>query len=43
MYFIPQGTPALFLILLLYNSSMLPAYTEDERWVLVFNIYLFTL
>ncbi|XP_026001446.1 telomere-associated protein RIF1 [Astatotilapia calliptera] len=28
-----NGTPALFLILLLYDSSMLPAYVEDERWV----------
>ncbi|KAK2840251.1 hypothetical protein Q5P01_013991 [Channa striata] len=27
-----NGTPALFLILLLYNSSMLPAYIEDERF-----------
>uniref|UniRef100_A0A671Z0L9 Replication timing regulatory factor 1 n=1 Tax=Sparus aurata TaxID=8175 RepID=A0A671Z0L9_SPAAU len=26
-----NGTPALFLILLLYNSSMLAAYMEDER------------
>lgn len=31
--FISQGTPALFLILLLYNSSMLAAYIEDERFV----------
>jgi len=30
--FLPQGTPALFLILLLYNSSSLSAYIEDERW-----------
>ncbi|XP_044071560.1 telomere-associated protein RIF1 isoform X2 [Siniperca chuatsi] len=27
-----NGTPALFLILLLYNSSMLSAYIEDERF-----------
>uniref|UniRef100_A0A671Z0M2 Replication timing regulatory factor 1 n=1 Tax=Sparus aurata TaxID=8175 RepID=A0A671Z0M2_SPAAU len=27
-----NGTPALFLILLLYNSSMLAAYMEDERF-----------
>uniref|UniRef100_A0A8D0AB96 Replication timing regulatory factor 1 n=1 Tax=Sander lucioperca TaxID=283035 RepID=A0A8D0AB96_SANLU len=27
-----NGTPALFLILLLYNSNMLSAYIEDERW-----------
>ncbi|XP_033965645.1 telomere-associated protein RIF1 isoform X1 [Pseudochaenichthys georgianus] len=27
-----NGTPALFLVLLLYNSSMLPAYIEDERF-----------
>ncbi|KAM3607607.1 uncharacterized protein V6R79_010545 [Siganus canaliculatus] len=27
-----NGTPALFLILLLYNSSLLAAYTEDERF-----------
>ncbi|XP_030613855.1 telomere-associated protein RIF1 isoform X2 [Archocentrus centrarchus] len=27
-----NGTPALFLILLLYNSSMLPAYIKDERF-----------
>ncbi|XP_060909663.1 telomere-associated protein RIF1 isoform X2 [Labrus mixtus] len=27
-----NGTPALFLIQLLYNSSMLPAYVEDERF-----------
>ncbi|KAM9347605.1 telomere-associated protein RIF1 [Symphorus nematophorus] len=27
-----NGTPALFLILLLYNSSMLSAYMEDERF-----------
>ncbi|XP_010779538.1 telomere-associated protein RIF1 [Notothenia coriiceps] len=27
-----NGTPALFLVLLLYNSSMLSAYIEDERW-----------
>uniref|UniRef100_A0A3B4G6K7 Replication timing regulatory factor 1 n=1 Tax=Pundamilia nyererei TaxID=303518 RepID=A0A3B4G6K7_9CICH len=27
-----NGTPALFLILLLYDSSMLPAYVEDERF-----------
>lgn len=27
-----NGTPALFLILLLYDSSMLPAYIEDERF-----------
>ncbi|KAL7384375.1 hypothetical protein ABVT39_000902 [Epinephelus coioides] len=27
-----NGTPALFLILLLYNSSMLAAYIEDERF-----------
>ncbi|XP_028249395.1 telomere-associated protein RIF1 [Parambassis ranga] len=27
-----NGTPALFLILLLFNSSMLPAYIEDERF-----------
>uniref|UniRef100_UPI0037E731EF telomere-associated protein RIF1 n=1 Tax=Semicossyphus pulcher TaxID=241346 RepID=UPI0037E731EF len=27
-----NGTPALFLIQLLYNSSMLPAYIEDERF-----------
>ncbi|XP_042350186.1 telomere-associated protein RIF1 [Plectropomus leopardus] len=27
-----NGTPALFLILLLYNSSVLPAYIEDERF-----------
>ncbi|KAI4790358.1 hypothetical protein KUCAC02_034686 [Chaenocephalus aceratus] len=27
-----SGTPALFLVLLLYNSSMLPAYIEDERF-----------
>lgn len=38
LYFFPQGTPALFLILLLYNSSMLPAYIEDERWVLTLTI-----
>uniref|UniRef100_A0A3B4B0F3 Telomere-associated protein Rif1 N-terminal domain-containing protein n=1 Tax=Periophthalmus magnuspinnatus TaxID=409849 RepID=A0A3B4B0F3_9GOBI len=29
-----NGTPALFLIQLLYDSSMLSAYVEDERWVL---------
>lgn len=28
-----NGTPALFLIQLLYNSSMLSAYVEDERFV----------
>ncbi|KAM6934601.1 telomere-associated protein RIF1 [Xenentodon cancila] len=27
-----NGTPSLFLILLLFNSSMLPAFTEDERF-----------
>ncbi|XP_031729268.1 telomere-associated protein RIF1 isoform X2 [Anarrhichthys ocellatus] len=27
-----NGTPALFLILLLYNSSLLSAYIEDERF-----------
>uniref|UniRef100_A0A669B7W1 Replication timing regulatory factor 1 n=1 Tax=Oreochromis niloticus TaxID=8128 RepID=A0A669B7W1_ORENI len=27
-----NGTPALFLLLLLYDSSMLPAYVEDERF-----------
>ncbi|XP_034002385.1 telomere-associated protein RIF1 isoform X2 [Trematomus bernacchii] len=27
-----NGTPALFLVLLLYNSSMLSAYIEDERF-----------
>ncbi|XP_059198916.1 telomere-associated protein RIF1 [Centropristis striata] len=27
-----NGTPALFLILLLYNSSMLAAYVEDKRF-----------
>ncbi|XP_041857632.1 telomere-associated protein RIF1 isoform X2 [Melanotaenia boesemani] len=27
-----NGTPALFLILLLFNSSMLPAYLQDERF-----------
>ncbi|XP_034741016.1 telomere-associated protein RIF1 isoform X2 [Etheostoma cragini] len=27
-----NGTPALFLILLLYNSNMLSAYIEDERF-----------
>nr|XP_020477350.1 telomere-associated protein RIF1 [Monopterus albus] len=27
-----NGTPALFLLLLLYDSSMLPAYIEDERF-----------
>uniref|UniRef100_A0A667ZUJ5 Replication timing regulatory factor 1 n=1 Tax=Myripristis murdjan TaxID=586833 RepID=A0A667ZUJ5_9TELE len=27
-----NGTPALFLILLFYNSSMLSAYVEDERF-----------
>ncbi|CAB1426803.1 unnamed protein product [Pleuronectes platessa] len=27
-----NGTPALYLILLLYNSSMLSAYIEDERF-----------
>ncbi|XP_028992659.1 telomere-associated protein RIF1 isoform X2 [Betta splendens] len=27
-----NGTPARFLILLLYNSSLLPAYTQDERF-----------
>ncbi|XP_071775696.2 telomere-associated protein RIF1 [Centroberyx gerrardi] len=27
-----NGTPALFLILLFYNSSMLAAYVEDERF-----------
>ncbi|XP_047226741.1 telomere-associated protein RIF1 isoform X2 [Girardinichthys multiradiatus] len=27
-----NGTPALFLILLLFNSSKLPAYVEDERF-----------
>ncbi|KAK9537265.1 hypothetical protein VZT92_004898 [Zoarces viviparus] len=27
-----NGTPALFLILLLYNSSLLSAYMEDERF-----------
>ncbi|XP_062258773.1 telomere-associated protein RIF1 [Platichthys flesus] len=27
-----NGTPALYLILLLYNSSMLSAYNEDERF-----------
>ncbi|XP_061580096.1 telomere-associated protein RIF1 [Cololabis saira] len=27
-----NGTPALFLILLLFNSSMLPVFTEDERF-----------
>ncbi|XP_072253639.1 telomere-associated protein RIF1 [Leuresthes tenuis] len=27
-----NGTPALFLILLLFNSSMLPAFIEDERF-----------
>lgn len=31
--FSPQGTPALFLILLLYDSSLLTAYIEDERSV----------
>lgn len=29
----PQGTPALFLILLLLNDSMLVAYVEDKRSV----------
>ncbi|XP_034549978.1 telomere-associated protein RIF1 isoform X2 [Notolabrus celidotus] len=29
-----NGTPALFLIQLLYSSSMLPAYIEDERFFL---------
>lgn len=28
-----QGTPALFLILLLLNNSMLVAYVEDKRSV----------
>ncbi|XP_028292149.1 telomere-associated protein RIF1 isoform X2 [Gouania willdenowi] len=27
-----NGTPALFLLLLLFNSSMLPVYMEDERF-----------
>lgn len=29
-----QGTPALFLITLFFDSSMLATYVEDERWVL---------
>lgn len=32
-----NGTPALFLILLLYNSSMLSAYAEDERFFQCFQ------
>lgn len=31
--FSPQGTPALFLILLLLNDGMLVAYVEDKRSV----------
>lgn len=34
-----QGTPALYLLLLLYNSSMLSAYMEDERLVSWFFVY----
>lgn len=30
---LPQGTPALFVVLLLFNSSKLPACVEDERYV----------
>lgn len=31
--FFLQGTPSLFLLLLLFNNSMLPAYVESERRV----------
>lgn len=31
--FFPQGTPALFLILLLLNNGMLVAHVEDKRCV----------
>lgn len=33
LHLCPQGTPALFLVLLFYNSSLVAGFVEDERWV----------
>lgn len=38
-----QGTPALFLILLLCNHNMIGAYVEDERFVVQWPVMRFLL